>query len=141
MDCSVRFFFPFLLIYIILITYLLTGSKGSNRGQQNAPQPFRLHGQDSGQRAKERQPPFGPFPRSVFNLDQSSILFLLILVFGLASRRGLVEKSSLIRHASSAKTKRPDNTQPSQMGDRSANAIDSQTLLKDVKEYCQVELK
>ncbi len=49
-----------------------------------------------------------------------------------ASRRGLVEKSSLIRHTSSAKPKRPDSTQPSQMGERSANAIDSQTLLKDV---------
>lgn len=50
-----------------------------------------------------------------------------------ASRRGLVEKSSLIRHTSSAKPKRPDNAQPSQIGDRSANAIDSQTLLKDVR--------
>uniref|UniRef100_A0A0P6EFU8 MAP kinase-activating death domain protein n=1 Tax=Daphnia magna TaxID=35525 RepID=A0A0P6EFU8_9CRUS len=89
----------------------LFGSKGSNRSQQNAPQPFRLHPQDSSRRSKERQPPFGPFPRT--------------------SRRGLVEKSSLIRHTSSAKPKRPDNAQPSQIGDRSANAIDSQTLLKD----------
>ncbi|XP_046450637.1 MAP kinase-activating death domain protein-like isoform X2 [Daphnia pulex] len=90
----------------------LFGSKGSKMGQPNSPQPFRLHpNAESAQRAKERQPPFGPFPRT--------------------SRRGLVEKSSLIRHTSSAKTKRPDNSQPSQISDRSANAIDSQTLLKD----------
>nr|CAH0111902.1 unnamed protein product [Daphnia galeata] len=88
------------------------GSKGTKMGQSNIPQPFRLHSNaDPSQRSKERQPPFGPFPRT--------------------SRRGLVEKSSLIRHTSSAKPKRPDNAQPSQISDRSANAIDSQTLLKD----------
>ena len=49
----------------------LFGSKNSNRGQSNtAPQPFRLHNTsstsstESNQRSKERQPPFGPFPRS-----------------------------------------------------------------------------
>ncbi|EFX87953.1 hypothetical protein DAPPUDRAFT_191648 [Daphnia pulex] len=93
-------------------TSMFSGLFGSKMGQPNSPQPFRLHpNAESAQRAKERQPPFGPFPRT--------------------SRRGLVEKSSLIRHTSSAKTKRPDNSQPSQISDRSANAIDSQTLLKD----------
>lgn len=54
--------------YLILINFQILGSKGSNRNQQNAPQPFRLHPQDSSRRSKERQPPFGPFPRSKFQV-------------------------------------------------------------------------
>lgn len=44
-----------------------------------------------------------------------------------------MEKSSLIRHTSSKSNKKPDSIQPSQSNElRSANAIDSQALLKDV---------
>ena len=50
-----------------------------------------------------------------------------------ANRRGLVEKSSLIKHTAS-RSKRSDDAQPMQANDqRSANAADSQSFLKDVK--------
>ena len=57
----------------------------------------------------------------------------MFILFETASRRGLVEKSSLIRHASSAKPKRPDGGAQQSSEQRSASAIDSQTLLKDVR--------
>jgi len=62
-DCLV--IGPIILNLFLLANESILGSKGSKMGQQNAPQPFRLHsGAESAQRAKERQPPFGPFPRS-----------------------------------------------------------------------------
>ena len=119
----------------------LFGSKNSNRGQAASagPQPFRLHTQSSGgstdsnQRAKERQPPFGPFPRSKSNHLLDNFFLINLYQLKLANRRGLVEKSSLIKHTTSSKSKLGDGygQQPS-IEQRSANTIDSQTLLKDV---------
>ena len=129
----------------------LFGSKNSNRGQSNtAPQPFRLHNTsstsstESNQRPKERQPPFGPFPRSSNQTITILLNYFSEIIPKLtrfhdspllcpANRRGLVEKSSLIKHTTATKTKKGDvySQQPS-IEQRSASVIDSQTLLKDV---------
>jgi hypothetical protein len=57
----------------------------------------------------------------------------------LANRRGLVEKSSLIKHTTSTKTKKGDNySQQPSIEQRSASVIDSQTLLKDVNQMLNI---
>lgn len=69
---------------LFLDVVLSTGSKNSNKSTPSTPQPFRLHLQD-GQKPKERQPPFGPFPRR--KKSCKSILARLNLLFGSRQKR------------------------------------------------------
>ncbi|XP_018911979.1 MAP kinase-activating death domain protein isoform X1 [Bemisia tabaci] len=77
--------------------------------QQGQPRFFTPQSPLQQQKSREKPQPFGPFPRG---------------------RKGLVERSSLIRHSSPKK--RQDELQKQQTLERSSNNLENQAFLKDV---------
>jgi hypothetical protein len=94
--------------------YLCTGTKSATSARSVSPQPSVMSpasgtSGSGAPKAKEKAQPFGPFPKG---------------------RKGLVEKSSLIRHSPSKS--RQEELQRMQSAERSSTNSENQAFLKDV---------